>query len=337
MRISIRRPFDAHLHLRGGKMLKFVAPHSVAHFWGAVVMPNDPLIRTVKDALAYRDEIYTATYGTEFVPYVSLYLTPHTTPVMIEEAREQNIFIVKLYMRGVTHGSEHGVKIPELFSPPLEKTLRKMEELGFVLCVHGEHPDEYCIDAELRFIGTFRKLAGLYPKMRIVFEHITTKQAIECVRSMPENIAATITPHHLLLTTDDILKGKLRPHNYCLPIAKRPTYREALIRIAMSGNPKFFLGTDSAPHPVAKKICEEGCAGIFNAAQTIPFLAGVFHAKRRIEHFENFVSVFGPRFYRIPSPEETLMIEDTPSVVPDRYGEIVPFMAGKLLPFTVVS
>ena len=304
--ITIRRPDDWHLHLRDGAMLDAVLPHSSANFARAIIMPNlVPPVVTFADAAAYRKRIMAALPpGHDFTPLMTLYLTETTDPADVEAGfRDRLVTAVKLYPAGATTNSQSGVRDIAKVMPVLEK----MAEIGLPLCVHGEvtDPDIDIFDREAVFIERVldpvrRKL----PELRIVMEHVTTKDGVDYVRSQARNTAATITTHHLIINRNAILVGGIRPHYYCLPVAKREHHRLALREAATSGDARFFLGTDSAPHPDPLKESACGCAGIFTAINTMPLLAHVFEDENALAKLEAFTSLNGPAFYRL-APNET--------------------------------
>lgn len=328
----IRKPDDFHVHLRDGELLKTVLPHTTQTFKRALVMPNlkRPIVEAA-DVWRYRDEIRRLSEDSGFEPLMTLKLTQDTTPALIEYAR-RDIVAVKYYPEGATTNSEGGVS--DIMS--LSETLRAIESCGLVLCVHAELASGFCLDREREFMPTIRWLHTSFPKLRIVVEHITTTDAIETVCCMGPEVAATITPHHLILTLDDVVGDKLQPHNFCKPIAKRPRDRYALLRAATSGNPKFFLGTDSAPHTQETKECSSGCAGCFTAPLAIPLLADIFYSAGALATLGDFTSAFGASFYKLPLNTEHVELVRVEWTVPDRYGSVVPFMAGRKIQHQIV-
>lgn len=309
--IEITRPDDWHLHLRDGAMLSRVLPFTSRVFGRAIVMPNlDPPVATVSDAAAYRDRILKAVpHGDAFEPLMTLYLTPETTPDEIARAADSPfVAAVKFYPKGATTNSARGVD----GLAALEKVLGALERHDLPLLVHGETTDPDCdvFDRERIFLeDTLRPLVERYAGLRVVFEHITTEDAAAFVTEMPARIAATITPQHLLMNRNAIFEGGIRPHHYCLPVLKRETDREALVRAVTSGDPSFFLGTDSAPHEVNAKESACGCAGIFSAPVAIETYAEAFLRAGRIDRLEGFASHFGPDFYRLPRNTERIRLE----------------------------
>lgn len=309
--IEITRPDDWHLHLRDGDMLSRVLPFTSRVFGRAIVMPNlDPPVATVADAAAYRDRILKAVPpGHAFEPLMTLYLTPETTPDEIARAADSPfVAAVKFYPKGATTNSARGVD----GLAALDSILGAMERYDLPLLIHGETTDPDCdvFDRERVFLDdTLRPLVERYAGLRVVFEHITTEEAAAFVAEMPARIGATITPQHLLMNRNAIFEGGLRPHHYCLPVLKREADREALVSAATSGNPSFFLGTDSAPHEVNAKESACGCAGIFSAPVAIETYAEAFLRAGRIDRLEGFASHFGPDFYRLPRNEERIRLE----------------------------
>ena len=319
--LTIRRPDDWHLHLRDGAMLQDVLPHTAAHFGRAIVMPNlVPPVVTAAQAAGYRDRIRAALPdGARFTPLMTLYLTEETDPADVARAHAEGIATaVKLYPAGATTNSASGVRDFEKVRPVLEA----MAEIGMPLCVHGEvtDPEVDIFDREAVFIDrVLRPIRRRTPDLRVVLEHVTTQDAVDYVRDHTRNLAATITTHHLIINRNAILAGGIRPHYYCLPVAKRERHRVALVQAAVSGDPRFFLGTDSAPHADAAKLQACGCAGIFSAPVTLPCLAEIFEVAGALKKLEAFTSLNGPAFYRLPPNEEriTLMCGD-PLDLPER-------------------
>jgi dihydroorotase len=309
--LTIRRPDDWHLHLRDGAMLAAVLPESARHFARAIVMPNlVPPVTTAAQAAAYRRRILAALpEGMAFEPLMTLYLTEDTSPEDVARAaREGLVRAVKLYPAGATTNSASGVRDFARIRPVLER----MAETGLPLCVHGEVTDEEVdiFDREAVFLErVLEPLRRATPGLRVVLEHVTTAQGVDYVKDGGETLAATITAHHLVINRNHILAGGIRPHYYCLPVAKRETHRLALLEAATSGHPRFFLGTDSAPHADAAKLAPCGCAGCFTAPNALPILAEVFERAGALDRLEAFVSLNGPAFYRLPPNEETVTLE----------------------------
>ena len=309
--ITLPRPDDWHLHLRDGAMLRAVLPESARHFARAIVMPNlVPPVVTLDDAKAYRDRILAALPdGMAFEPLMTLYLTETTDPADVAAAAASELVkAVKLYPAGATTNSQSGVRDLTRVMPVLET----MARIGLPLCTHGEVTDPAIdiFDREAAFIDTvLAPLRQRLPDLRVVMEHITTTEAVAYVAEAGDNLAATITTHHLILNRNHILAGGIRPHYYCLPVAKREKHRLALRRAATSGNPRYFLGTDSAPHVDALKEHACGCAGCFTATNTMPLLAHVFEEESALDRLEGFASRHGPTFYGLPVNGGTLRLE----------------------------
>lgn len=334
--ISLIRPDDWHLHVRDGDALSTVVPHTARRFGRALIMPNlRPPVTTTEQALAYRSRILAAVpAGLDFEPLMTLYLTDNTAPDEIERAKVSGgVVAVKLYPAGATTNSDAGVTSIEKVYPVLER----MERLRMVLCVHGEatDPDVDVFDREQVFIErVLAPLAARFPALRIVFEHITTADAARFVLDGGPNIGATITAHHLLLNRNAIFAGGIRPHHYCLPVLKRETHRRALVAAATSGNPKFFLGTDSAPHSRSAKEAACGCAGCYTAHAGIELYAEAFDQAGALDKLEGFASRNGPAFYGLsPNSERITLIKDNWEVPAayDYAGDdvLVPLRAGE--------
>ncbi|SHH79299.1 dihydroorotase [Marivita hallyeonensis] len=300
--ITLRTPDDWHLHLRDGDMLRAVAPETARHFARAIIMPNlVPPVVTGRDAAAYRDRILNALpAGSTFDPLMTLYLTEDTDPDDLEAAHKDGLVTaVKLYPAGATTNSASGVRDFDKVRPVLER----MAEIGCPLCVHGEVTDSDIdiFDREAVFIErVLDPIRRGTPGLRVVMEHITTMQGVEYASESGPDLGATITTHHLVINRNHILAGGIKPHYYCLPVAKREEHRLALRKAATSGDPSFFLGTDSAPHTDANKLLPCGCAGCFTATNTLSILAEVFEQEDALHHLEAFTSLNGPKFYRLP-------------------------------------
>lgn len=319
-RLTLRRPDDWHLHLRDGAMLAGVLPETARHFARAIVMPNlVPPVVTGDDAAAYRDRILAALpAGMEFTPLMTLYLTEATDPADVAAAHAAGlIHAVKLYPAGATTNSASGVRDLARVTPVLEK----MAEIGLPLCIHGEvtTPEVDIFDREQVFLDTvLDPLRRRIPELKVTLEHITTSHGIDYVSQASGDIAGTITTHHLMINRNHMLVGGIRPHYYCLPVAKRSTHQQALRRAATSGNPRFFLGTDSAPHTDPTKESSCGCAGVFSATNTMSCLAHVFEEEGALAQLEGFASLFGPARYGLPPNESRITLEkrDTPVAYP---------------------
>jgi dihydroorotase len=338
-KLTITRPDDWHLHLRDGPAMQAVLADTARQFARAIVMPNlKPAVRTTQQALGYRERILAALpEGSDFEPLMTLYLTDDTPPEEISRAKlSGRIHGVKLYPAGATTHSDEGVtRLSRCF-----RTLERMEELGVPLLVHGETTDPAIdvFDREKVFIEeTLGPLLARFPALRLVLEHITTREAVQYVEVTGVNVAATITAHHLLMNRNALFMGGIRPHHYCLPVLKRETHREALVEAATSGNPKFFLGTDSAPHPRSAKEAACGCAGMYTAHAAIELYAIAFEEAGALARLNDFASVFGPAFYGLPVNEGTITLERREWKVPERlrFGEdeLIPLRAGETLPW----
>jgi dihydroorotase len=333
--LVIRRPDDWHLHLRDGAALAAVLPFTAARFARAIVMPNlAPPITTTAAALAYRERIRAALpQGARFEPLMTLYLTDHTAPEEIERARASGGIVgCKLYPAGATTHAEAGVTDVRR----LDAVFERMTTVGLVLEVHGEvtDPQVDVFDREARFIDTVLvPLSERHRNLRIVFEHITTRSAVEFVLGARDGIAATITPQHLLMNRNALFAGGMRPHHYCLPVLKAEEHRQALLAAVSGGSPRLFLGTDSAPHARAAKESACGCAGIFSAHAGIELYAEAFAAAGALAHLEGFASCHGADFYGLPRNSGTITLLPEPWEVPARYpfgnGELVPLRAGE--------
>ncbi|MDB4112334.1 dihydroorotase [Yoonia sp.] len=308
--LTIRRPDDWHLHLRDGAMLQAVLPETARHFARAIIMPNlVPPVVTSAQAVTYRARIMDALpQGADFTPLMTLYLTETTDPEDVRAAHAAGIATaVKLYPAGATTNSASGVTDFE----KVRGVLEVMAEIGMPLCVHGEVTDHDIdiFDREAMFIDRVLKpLRKKVPDLKIVMEHVTTQDAVDYVRDSNKNLAATITTHHLIINRNHILAGGIKPHFYCLPVAKREAHRVALVQAAISGDKRFFLGTDSAPHTDPAKLQACGCAGIFTAPTTMSCLAEVFDAAGRMRKIESFASLNGPEFYKLPANTSTITL-----------------------------
>jgi dihydroorotase len=338
--LTITRPDDWHLHLRDGAALQTVVPHTAAQFGRAIVMPNlRPPVTTAAQALAYKERILAAVpAGVAFGPLMTLYLTDNLPADEIARAKDAGVVAVKLYPAGATTNSDAGVTdLKKTY-----KTLEAMQRTGLLLLVHGEvtSPDIDLFDREAVFID--QQLIPLrrdFPELKIVFEHITTQEAVHYVAESGPFTAATLTAHHLLYNRNAIFTGGIRPHYYCLPVLKRETHRQALLRAATSGGGKFFLGTDSAPHPAHLKEHASGCAGCYTAHAALELYAEAFDSAGALDKLEAFASFNGPAFYGLPRNQGTVTLRREPWTAPDGYpfGDAVvkPLRGGELLNWRV--
>ena len=335
-RLTLQRPDDWHLHLRDGAMLKAVLPETARDFGRAIIMPNlVPPVVTGADAAAYRDRILAVMPdGADFTPLMTLYLTEETDPADVELAHASGLITaIKLYPAGATTNSASGVRDFDKVRPVLEK----MAEIGLPLCVHGEvtHSEVDIFDREAVFIETvLDPIRRATPGLKVTMEHVTTSDAVDYVMGAEGHIGATITTHHLMINRNHLLVGGIRPHYYCLPVAKRESHRKALVKAATSGHARFFLGTDSAPHTDPNKLNECGCAGVFSATNTMACLAHVFEAEDALDKLEAFASLNGPAHYGVPVNEATITLEkhDNPLPFPDKIasgeGPVTLFVPG---------
>lgn len=325
MKISLSSPLDMHLHLRDGEMLQVVAPLSSHSFSGALVMPNlVPPVTSKEAVVAYKSRILQAIGDDSFAPYMTLFFQQDYTSSFLEQVRE-DILAIKLYPAGITTNSEGGAASMDVES--LRPVLEVMSALNIPLCIHGES-NGFVMDREQEFMPIYADLAEAFPELMIVMEHITTADAIPLLDRY-ENVYATITLHHLLITLDDVAGGMLQPHLFCKPIAKRYADREALQGAALAAHPKVMFGSDSAPHPQhAKEAC--GCAaGVFTAPIALPVLAAFFAQHNSLDTLQDFVSGNAVKGYGLTPPQKQVVLEQIPMVVPDKYGEVVPMYSGE--------
>lgn len=335
--LTITRPDDWHIHVRNGAVLKTVLPHTARQFARAIIMPNlKPPVTTVEQALTYRKEILQAVpAGIDFIPLMTLYLTATTKISEIKKAAESDqIYAFKLYPAGATTNSDSGIANISAIYP----LLAELEKFDIPLLIHGETTDIDCdiFDRERVFIDTIlTDIARNFPNLRIVLEHVTTNEAVQFVYASGDNIAATITPQHLLYNRNALFSGGIRPHYYCLPIIKREKHRLALVQAATSGNPKFFLGTDSAPHITSLKETSCGCAGCYSAYTALELYAEVFEQAGSLNKLEGFASFYGADFYRLPRNSGTVTLEKITWRIPLNFGKndntITPIKAGEEL------
>lgn len=335
--LKIRRPDDWHIHLRDDEMLKTVVPYTSQVFGRAIVMPNlVPPVTTVAAARAYRDRILAAVpQGHNFTPLMTCYLTNSLAASELVSGFEQGVFTAaKLYPANATTNSSHGVSDVTGIYPLFEQ----MQKIGMPLLIHGEVTDPAVdiFDREALFIEqVMEPIRRHFPELKIVFEHITTKEAAQYVQAGNRFLGATITPQHLMFNRNHMLVGGIRPHLFCLPILKRNVHQEALRQAVASGSDRFFLGTDSAPHLKHRKESSCGCAGCFNAPNAIPAYAAVFEQLGALEHFEAFCSLNGPRFYGLPINEDFIELQRVPTTQPEEIAlgneSVIPFLAGETL------
>jgi dihydroorotase len=340
--LTLIRPDDWHLHVRDGAALNVVVPHTAAQFARAIIMPNlKPPVTTAEQALAYKKRILAAVPpGMAFEPLMTLYLTDNLDPAEIARAKAAGVVACKLYPAGATTNSDAGVTDLRKIYPVLEA----MQREGVLLLVHGEvtTSDIDLFDREAVFIE--RHLMPLrrdFPALKIVMEHITTSEAVQYVSAADSNLAATITVHHLLYNRNAIFTGGIRPHYYCLPVLKRETHRQALVQAAISGDPRFFLGTDSAPHPAHLKEHATGCAGCYTAHAAIEMYAEAFDQVGALDKLEGFASLFGADFYGLPRNTDRITLRRENWTPPESYAfgeaELKPLRSGESLPWRLLS
>lgn len=328
--VTLTMPLDMHLHLRDGEMLETVAPLTSYSFSGALVMPNlVPPVTTKEMVSGYKERILHATGADDFEPYMTLFYQNYSR-AFLEEIKD-DIIAIKLYPSGVTTNSEGGVASFDIES--MRETLEAMSDLGIVLSVHGE-TNGFVMDREAEFMSVYEMLASNFPRLKIVMEHITTRDAVEMLGKY-DNLYATITVHHLMITLDDVAGGLLRPHLFCKPIAKRPHDREALLKVALEAHPKVMFGSDSAPHPKhAKESC--GCgAGVFTAPIALQLLCEIFDAHGKLDNLQAFVSDNAQRIYGICAEYKEVTLSKREFHVPDIYGSVVPMKAGETLKWSI--
>lgn len=333
--ITIRQPDDMHLHVRQGELLKPMVQATARYFKRALIMPNtNPPVLTAEEAQAYRQTILEVS-PPGFEPLMTIKVVPDTTPEQIRAASHQGVAAAKLYPDGVTTGSANGVRDFKA----LATVFATMEEVGLVLCLHGEDPglDVFCLDREERFLETLQWILGSFPHLSVVMEHLSTAVAADMVAAYSgDNLAATVTAHHLEITLDDVIGDKLRPHHFCKPVAKRPSDRARLIQaVTEPGQTKFFLGTDSAPHLQDSKECDCGAAGVFTAPLALPLLAEIFEREDALDRMEQFTSINGARFYGLALNEGHTTLVREEWNVPSDYAGVVPLRAGQKMQWKV--
>jgi len=324
-----------HVHLRQGELLESVLPYTAMQCERALVMPNlTPAVLNANDVINYRLQIMqvlSASGGKFFAPLMTFKIVPSTSAAEIDGLKQAGAIAGKLYPDGVTTNSDGGVSDFKALYP----VYKAMEESGLVLCLHGEMPHAFSLDRETEFLSVLKDIATNFPKLRIVLEHATTKDAIECVKSLGANVACTLTVHHMYLTLDDVIGDRLNPHAFCKPVAKRPADRLAIIDAALSGNGKFFLGSDSAPHVISQKENACGAAGVYTAPVLVPALCQIFEDYGTISKLEAFTSQFAAEFYNLPLNQHSIEIVKEPWTVPETCGTVKPFLAGQTLSWRV--
>jgi len=330
--ITINSPLDMHLHLRDDDMLKIVAPLSSQDFAGAVVMPNlVPPVTTIEDVKAYRDRIEKAIGNDDFEPFMTLFFKKEYDYNFLKEAKK-SIKSIKLYPAGITTNSEGGVS--QIDTDELKETLNAMSELQIPLCIHGES-NGFVMDREKEFVPVYESLAKAFPNLKIIMEHITTKDSVDALKKY-DNLYATITLHHLLITLDDVAGGLLQPHLFCKPIAKRPEDREALLNIALSGDKKVMFGSDSAPHPKSSKEAPGCAAGVFTAPVILPKLVELFDSHGKLDNLQAFISDNAREIYNLTPIKKDITLKKEQWEVPSDYDGVVPMFAGEKLEWRVI-
>ncbi len=333
MSITLNSPLDMHLHLRDNEMLKTVAPLSAKSFSGAIIMPNlVPPVITKEGLISYKNRIIDAIGDNDFIPYMTLFFKSTYTKEFLKSIRDE-LTAIKLYPAGITTNSEGGVSGFDI--EELRETLTAMSELGIPLSIHGE-TNGFVMDREAEFVSIYEKLALNFPELKIIMEHITTKESVEALDRF-ENLYATITLHHLMITLDDVAGGMLEPHLFCKPIAKRPKDREALREVALKAHPKVSFGSDSAPHPQHAKEASHCSAGVFTAPIALQVLTELFLEYSSLENLQAFVSDNAQKIYsNLEVPTKIITLEEKPFLVPNKYGDVVPMYAGKELKYSIV-
>ena len=330
MEFTINSPIDMHLHLREGAMLERVTPLTSEHFSAAIIMPNlVPPVDNLERLLQYRKEIEAAKGGDVFDPLMMLFFRKYSEAELL--AAREHIFGIKLYPAGATTNSEAGVKALD----EVEDTFALMEQMGIPLMIHGE-THGFVMDREKEFLPVYAKLAEKFPKLKITMEHITTRDAVDLLDRY-ENLYATVTLHHLVITLNDVAGGLLQPHLFCKPIAKRPEDREALLQAALAAHPKLMFGSDSAPHPVSKKECCGCAAGLFTAPVCLPILVELFEKHGALDNLQAFVSGNAQRIHGFTAPAKTVKLAKVGMQMPASYGDVVPYRAGETLPWAVTG
>ncbi len=329
---TLLMPLDMHLHLRDGVMLENIAPLSAYSFSGALIMPNlVPPVTTLEDVKAYKERIMSAVPNDYFEPYMTLFYKNYGKKFLADA--KEHITAIKLYPAGITTNSEGGVSSFDI--EEMRETLEAMSILGIPLCVHGE-TDGFVMDREAEFMSIYELLATNFPNLKIIMEHITTKEAVAML-DKHKNLYATITAHHLLLTLDDVVGGMMMPHNFCKPIAKRPEDLDALLSVALEAHPKVMFGSDSAPHSKEKKECSGCAAGVFSAPIALQLLCEIFEQYDKLENLQAFVSDNAQNIYGICPEFKEVVLEKRPFVIPENYNGVVPMYAGKVINWAIES
>ncbi|MBX7490789.1 dihydroorotase [Helicobacter turcicus] len=326
--ISLQSPYDMHLHLRDTPLLESVAKYTAQYFSGALVMPNlNPPIDSVELALSYKDRIQNACGDYNFMPLMSLYLTEGLDRSVLQRAKEVGIRFVKLYPKGATTGSQSGVS--EVLDNKILQILEYIQELGLILSIHGES-NGFSLEREAEFHSVFTELAESFPRLKIIFEHLSDHRSIALVEKY-SNLFATLTLHHITLSLDDVIGGGLNPHCFCKPILKTPKDRDALLQVALSAHSKFSFGSDSAPHLKENKENGKGAAGIFSAPLVLLGLAELFEKHKRLENLQSFISDNAQHIYSLPKSAKVINLEKKPTQIPREFDGIVPLFSGREL------
>ncbi len=330
-KLTIRKPDDLHLHLRQGEPLAAYVQETAAAFKRALVMPNTiPPVSNVAILETYRKEIEQAAEG--FVPLMAFKILPGMTGEDVVKLKSAGVLIGKYYPAGATTNAEDGVSSPD----QIRDVLAAMEQEGIVLSVHGEDPEAPVLDREVRFFPQLEQILGDYPRLKVVFEHISCRESLDFLNTMPDRLAGTVTVHHLLYTLEDMMGGSFNPHLFCKPVVKSGKDREALVAAVMSGHHRLFFGSDSAPHPRERKEASSVSAGVFSSPVVMPLLAELFEKQGALDKLEPFISILGARFYGLPLNEEKLTLVKEAWKVPELIGGAVPLLAGKELSWRVL-
>ena len=321
-----------HLHLRQGEILKICAPESAKWFERALIMPNTtPPVNNSERVISYKKEIEEAILKENFTPLMSFKLYPGMKEEEVIKLSEAGVVAGKLYPEGSTTNSEDGVKSWK----QIKEALSAMSRLRIVLSIHGENPNSFVLDREKDYLPELFRIIEHYPDLKIVLEHVSSVKGVNAVVKGPATLGATITAHHLYITLDDLIGAGINPHNFCKPVVKTPKDREAIRNAALSGNRKFFFGSDSAPHPESSKLKTNGSAGIFSAPAAIPLLISFFEKNGSKELLENFISRYGAEFYKLPLNKSSVTLERKEKKIPERFSDIIPFMAGSAIEWDI--